>query len=630
MIKIAVIIPYPELAAMAEKLLRDNSHPGIEYEITHAYGTKAEALDIGKPDIIVARGLTKLAYQSRYKNVTVLELNTSAYDILLAIRRCRREYDAKKILVLGLDSLFYRVEKLKELIDVDIMIEKISDETDILAALERGRGAGCDAVVGGMTVCNLARDRGWHGVFIRTSDESFQICVKDAMNTAVVMFTERAKAEIYRSILQNTTEGILYFDRDARLVMYNHRAREMLSLSGEADLSGRGVRDLFADADVVRMVQTGQECHGKILHINNVALLSDFIPVRVEEQTIGIIATFQTVNEIQATETMIRRALNKKGLTAKYGFSDIIHASESMTDCIETAHKYAKVDANVLLVGETGTGKELFAQSIHGDSVRHHKPFVAVNCAAFPENLLESELFGYADGAFSGAARGGKTGLFELAHGGTLFLDEVGEIPLSLQSTLLRVLQEREIRKIGDDRVIPVDVRVIAATNLDLWERVEAGEFRMDLLYRLDVLSLFIPPLRERRMDIALIARHYIRDYCGRHGRPDLLLADDALAALEAYDWPGNARELRNVCERLVVLSDNKRKVTQDVVRRLLKVSASLPRAAKNKDEPALAKEPQSIGALVKYADSLRMKRVEMAKMLGISRTTLWRRMKEH
>lgn len=220
---------------------------------------------------------------------------------------------------------------------------------------------------------------------------------------------------------------------------------------------------------------------------------------------------FQDVTRIQEMEGKFYRKIHLRGHVAKYTFDDILFQSSEIKRTIETAQRYSEVDSNILIIGETGTGKEIFAQSIHNHSNRKNNPFVAINCAALPENLLESELFGYAEGAFTGAMKGGKQGFFELAHRGTIFLDEIGEISPKMQSRSLRVLQEREIMRIGDDKVIPVDVRILSATNKDLMQMVKSNDFREDLYYRLSVLDLVLPPLRERREDIPLLVNAFIQ-----------------------------------------------------------------------------------------------------------------------
>ena len=254
----------------------------------------------------------------------------------------------------------------------------------------------------------------------------------------------------------------------------------------------------------------------------------------------------------------LRRQVSDSRSKAKYTFRDIVGASAKLGECKKIAQRMAASSSNVLITGATGVGKELFAQSIHSASPRSRQPFVAVNCGAIVESLLESELFGYEKGAFTGANRNGKQGLFELAHKGTLFLDEIGEMPLHLQVRLLRVLQEKEVVRVGGDTVIPVDVRVIAATNKNLREEIDKGNFREDLYHRIGVVVVRVPALRERTEDIPGLVDHFVRAICAEYGLPPKPIEPKALRALQEKPWTGNIRELRNVIERLIILSDEK------------------------------------------------------------------------
>jgi transcriptional regulator with PAS, ATPase and Fis domain len=359
----------------------------------------------------------------------------------------------------------------------------------------------------------------------------------------------------------------------------------------------------------------GREVLREIVDFGRAKVVVNRIPIRVEGEVVGAVATFQDVTKIQAMEEQIRREMYNQGHVAKFTFKDLCCSSHGLRATIETAKQYAAVGSTVLITGETGTGKELFAQSIHHASDRCAGPFVAVNCAALPETLLESELFGYVEGAFTGARRKGKPGLFELAHRGTIFLDEVSEIPLSLQGRLLRVLQEREVIRLGHDRVIPVDVRVLCATNRDLRRLVEEGRFRQDLYWRLNVLNLSIPPLRERRDDILPLMHHFLNTLSpeAAHG---VVFTDDALSVLVHAPWPGNVRELRNLCERLVVVCSG-----ESVDAAFL--SHLMESAEPTRPMPAGSRSSADVEwALAEARGSVR----RAAEILGIHRATLWRR----
>jgi len=306
----------------------------------------------------------------------------------------------------------------------------------------------------------------------------------------------------------------------------------------------------------------------------------------------------------------------------------------NMRDVVEKARNFATTDSTILIRGESGCGKELFAQGIHRASQRSGDPFVAVNCAALPDDLLESELFGYEEGAFTGARKGGKPGLFELAHGGTIFLDEIGSITLNLQARLLRVLQGREVMRIGGDSIIPVNVRCIVATNENLQNAIKEGNFRLDLYFRINVLNLSIPPLRSRPDDIPLLAEHFLREFRQRIHKPVPRIPASMAQWMREYGWPGNVRELQNFCERLAILADGK---TPDE-KRVRQLIAEASEELLSRDLPSGNAVTVTFGTLEEMENQIIAaldkrgvgNQAEMAKLLGISRTTLWKRMNKN
>jgi transcriptional regulator with PAS, ATPase and Fis domain len=316
-------------------------------------------------------------------------------------------------------------------------------------------------------------------------------------------------------------------------------------------------------------------------------------------------------------------------LGARYRWEDIVGAGPAITRAIARGKAAARCQAPVALVGESGTGKELFAQAIHNDSTRHRGPFVAINCSALPETLVDSTLFGYIDGTFTGASKGGRPGVFEQAHGGTLLLDEITEMSVDLQGKLLRVLQEREVCRIGSVKPIPVDTRIIATSNRDLQRQIREGRFREDLYYRLNVLDIHLPPLRERREDIAPIAERLIGCLARAAGRPPYTLHPQALHWLIEQPWPGNVRELRNVLERAVNLAEG-----EILLPCHLEPTEQLSGAASYAPEPLAGtqlSQQLAHAAEASIRDALRRNsghRGKTAAELGISVTTLWRRMR--
>ena len=318
---------------------------------------------------------------------------------------------------------------------------------------------------------------------------------------------------------------------------------------------------------------------------------------------------------------------SKHGLTAKYTFPCIVTEDLVMRTIIAKAIRYAQTDCNVLVTGETGTGKELFIQSIHNASGRKNKPFVAINCASISADLLESELFGYVEGAFTGAVKGGKPGLFELADHGTIFLDEIGELPVTLQAKLLRVLQEKEVRRVGGSEVIPIDVRVLCATNQDIPKLVDEGLFRSDLYYRINLLTIQIPPLRNRRKDIPLLFRSFLSIISSEMNISTPTVGEEAIRFLCRYQWPGNVRELRNVVQRILILNGSKH-IDENAIR-LVDIPFD-QESLKQGESPSISRYSKAMSYEELHDDYMAsgMTLAEYAEYIGISRTTLWRRFK--
>lgn len=347
------------------------------------------------------------------------------------------------------------------------------------------------------------------------------------------------------AVINLAHEGILLLDNQGKVVLHNRALAEMLNL-GE-NVVGRGP-EVFAPE--VQEIITQDQSQEWLIETKGHSIVVNRQEIRYFRERSGSYFNFQEVTYIRQLEQNLSRKLSERGLTTRYSFSDVLYQSPQMEECIELARRISGSDFTVLIRGESGTGKELLAQSIHHASARSKQPFVAVNCAAVPESLLESELFGYTGGSFTGALREGKVGLFEQANNGSIFLDEIGDMPPMLQGKLLRVLQERQIMRLGSNKLTPVNIRVIAATNRRLRERIEAGQFRNDLYYRLNALSLVVPPLRERPEDIFLLLEHFLAQQNQRH----LIFTPEAQSLLLQYDWPGNIRELGNVANHITMM----------------------------------------------------------------------------
>ena len=404
-----------------------------------------------------------------------------------------------------------------------------------------------------------------HGMVIQFQcavREQAQCLVEDLSNlkniTAVTFRTQmpyQVKEIELRTILNSVSEGVLAIDKDGKISHINEVACKILHCGLEESI-GVNVEALVGEdppildtlrfGHIYRLKERTIKRNGRTLQF-----LSSNIPIRNDqEQIIGAVSTIQ---DFQQVERVILQADKSRRFIT---FEDIVHQSRQMAQLIASARTVARTSSTVLLRGESGTGKELFATAIHAGGTRCKKPFIPINCAALTESLLESELFGYEEGAFTGAAKGGKKGLFEQAHGGTLFLDEIGDITPRLQVRLLRVLQEGTVRRVGGTKDIAIDVRVIAATHRNLEEMISAGQFRDDLYYRLNVIPLYILPLRERPDDIPLLSQHLIRKICNKINKPEVYLTKESVELLIAQRWPGNVRQLENMLERLINLID--------------------------------------------------------------------------
>jgi transcriptional regulator with PAS, ATPase and Fis domain len=346
-------------------------------------------------------------------------------------------------------------------------------------------------------------------------------------------------------VISNIEDGVIITDFNQNIMFSNRMANEIF---GGSDISGKNFLILLDESGSDAFDDSFININKRIVHISRQEIsLSDDSKIQI--------IILKDVTKMRCIDEQYRIRKRRSDHTAKYTFNDIVYKSRIMKDLVNKAMNIAQTDSTVLIIGESGTGKELFAQSIHNASKRSKAPFVAINCAALSETLLESELFGYDEGAFTGARKGGRKGLFEQAHTGTIFLDEIGDAPYSIQTKLLRVLQEKEIMRVSGDSIIPIDVRIIAATNKDLYEVVERGEFRRDLYYRLKVLPLMIPPLREHKEDIELLMKFFITQKANRQGYKPPKLSGEIIELLQSHSWRGNTRELENIAEYIVMIA---------------------------------------------------------------------------
>lgn len=361
------------------------------------------------------------------------------------------------------------------------------------------------------------------------------------------MFAKSIRLESqFHILMEILEEGVIGVNERGEIFACSHHAEEITRVSSTLIMGKRGEK-VFPYIDFSECLQGKCRIEAQVKKINGINISVEVVPVLRQETCVGAFAILQRFNDMEKRQNELRKQLFHKGHYAKYGFADIIGNSQAILKAKDILNRMAASESPVLLIGETGTGKELFANALHQASRRKNEPFVAINVAAFPENLLESELFGYEEGAFTGAKKGGRPGLLEVAHKGTLFLDEVEGMSPLLQIKLLRVLQEKELMRVGGSRIIRIDVRIVAATNESLEQKVEEGSFRRDLYYRLNTLPIMIPPLARRDEDMFLLIERFREELGG-----NFTLTKAVKDFLKNYSWPGNIRELRNVVEYFI------------------------------------------------------------------------------
>ncbi len=632
--KILFYVPKVEDEALVRKIFDRQNDGTWELEMAFLTGARRISATPIKADGVIARGITAAAARKALKEIPVVELLVTGYDLMRAVAECRERFAVDKVAVVGLPGMIFGVQAIERLTSIRLEAYPINDEDEAEVVLNKIRDAGVSTIIGGGTACKIAAALGLSSVLIHSGEEAIFQSLSEAKRVISVRRFEQERAEQFRTILDFSLEGIVAVDACGDLNLINKAASELAGINAEhlGKKAGANIPQLRLE----QVLGNGRPELGLVETIFGQQVAINSVPIMIKDQAVGAVATFQQVKALQEYESKIRRKIYKRGLTAKLQFSDIVSENAGMRKLVRLAEEYSRVDSNVLILGETGAGKEVFAQSIHNASARRYGPFVPVNCAALPETLLESELFGYVEGAFTGAAKGGKVGLFEQAHRGTIFLDEIAEVTPGLQGRLLRVLQEKEIMRLGDERLIPVDVRIVAATNQDLRKLVKAGKFRADLYYRLDILRLEIPPLRERPDDILPLLKTFIKNYAARFRKPEKDFSPAARQLLQRHSWPGNVRELRSIAERLTVLAGGGGSLygEEDVQAVLFsEEEEGLPPAP----APALPagtplRRQKRAAELARISEVLQRTNFDAGKateILGISRTTLWRRMRE-
>lgn len=645
--KVAYIVPSDRIQEMAEQTLVAEISAGwlsviqidprriqAEYErlIQDGYGC------------IIARGGTYHELSLLDTTVPVVEERIRTADILEMTARYFENH-SKPIYVVMHEDIAVGLENLQTLIPDKFRVQRYRSIEELKNVLENIPERDAEVFTSGIA-SKLAVRRDLHLREIVNREHTIKTSVQTAYNLLQQMMSNITQVNILDSVYNNIDEGILIFRPDNTVTELNIQAEKMLHLEFREAI-GKDVYRIIPDMppkkkDGTCSIETPttfmREVSGR--KINFSIYPFDFFRGSIRNMVI-----IQDVTRIQEAERKIRMQLSKKGLVAERTFDDIITLEPVMEHVVNRAKRVANFDGSVLIYGESGTGKELFAQSIHNASDRRNGPFVAVNCGALTDSLLESELFGYVGGSFTGARKEGKAGLFELAHRGTIFLDEINSTTMSLQTKILRVLEERQVMRVGSDYVIPLDIRIISASNTNLSQDVEQGRFRRDLFFRLNTFQILIPPMRERKKDIVPLFNYYYREFSGY----DPELSPEFIQDLQRHDWLGNVRELRSVALRYHAFDgDNSRNDILDLTSSMPKGTSSEPMAQDQREIRTGEENPipsihldedeaVSLSDLSKVVEELVIESLQgqgltksqIAQKLGISRQALYKKLKK-
>lgn len=621
------IVGYKQLSRLVHSVIKEYEERAEIEVIDEVFDAAIKAAKCRekekRTDVFISAGANASILRATL-STPVATIKVGGYDVLLALLKARDQSD-RVGLVTYLETV-PQLEAVKALLklEIDQRAYRSADEArDCCMSL---MAAGYSVIVGSSVVVELAEQHGLRGILTYSADATRQ-AIDNAIELAHVARLEAIKYEQLDSVLRHLHEAVVAVDEHERVTAINPAMEKVLGVS-HMHAIGHKLSAIAADVSLTDTLDLGTSEFAVVTDIGKHTYIANKIPIRSRSIMTGAVMTLQNASAIQHAETNLRSEKRPGHPSAKYHFEQIIGRAARFRMAKRTALKYARTNSTVLITGESGTGKELFAQAIHNAGERRAQPFIALNCAAFPEQLLESELFGYEEGAFTGSRKGGKSGLFEAAHTGTVFLDEIGDMPISLQTRLLRVLQEKEVMRVGSAQPIPVDVRIIAATHHDLPDRIERHLFRRDLYYRLNILLLRLPSLRDHAEDIPELATRLLQGYLNRFG-----VSLDAgrtleplLPALCAYHWPGNVRELENIVERLAVFSaedDGLHDLNQEFLTQNFPEIFHGPHMARRTRRQF---DGETIREALRRADGNRLR---AAQSLGLSRTTFWRKARD-
>ncbi|MEW6673150.1 MAG: sigma 54-interacting transcriptional regulator [Thermodesulfobacteriota bacterium] len=597
-----------------------------------------EAVEAGKKmeadgvDVIISRRGTAHMLRENLR-IPVISIPQASIDIVKSLNKACRL--GKKIILTTFMNRLPGIDILEELLNIEIIQGVYTDIASMENSILSAKSHGCEVAVGGGSTLRFAEKYNLKSVEFEINEEILNETFENAISAARSNREEQERTYHFQCVIDATTEGIIGVDNFGRIKTINQVARTLLGIESQ-ELIGQSASRYINNESLLQLLNSEAPIRHKLEKINNELYVFNHLPIQMNNEVIGGVSTFKDIANVMKAENVVRHSLSKR-MAARYCFEDLIHESAIMRDIVLRAKQFSKTDSTILIMGATGTGKEILAQSMHNFCHRAANPFVSVHCGALPEQLLESELFGYEEGAFTGSKKGGKPGRFELAHKGTIFLDEIDTTPLNVQTRLLRVLQEKEVMRLGADRTIPIDVRIIAAASKDLSLSVQEGRFREDLFFRLNVLRIYIPPLKDRAEDIPVLLDHFLRRISDKHKLKPIALPNSFVQKLGRYSWPGNVRQLINFVERIVLNCnlrcsiDSIEELYDELIQYLpdRQDSQSVHQTKPSESDIRVKKKSHELTIIKEALEKTRFSKNKAAKELGISRTTLWRKIKE-
>lgn len=593
--------------------------PVYEFRYSDVLNKANEMIQSGTR-IIISRGGTAALLRNNIP-IPVIEIAHDFHGVYRILQEAKNT--SQKIAAIGFPQFCRALRHYQSMTNDEFKICQVYNHHDIENVIKNLSENDYHMVIGGLTVAEMAKKYNLNVIEGDADNNSIEQAINEAHGLLKYINRENLKLVMSHAALNQSREGIMCVDQLGEIIHINAIGMTLFQCQvGDKLFKKEVFKDIYASMiNESNVKEQAIEINGTLVSLS----------VRHFSNRHN---SYAVITGLSQESTLWQQTTSKKshlrGYATSYSFDNIIAQSPIMHQVIQKARLCAQHELPVHILGDTGTGKELFAKSIHHVSARSHGPFVALNCAAIPESLLESELFGYAEGAFTNARKGGKPGVFEMATNGTVFIDEISEAPLSVQVKLLRVLQEKQFSRLGGDTLLSADFRLITASNKDLGQLVASGEFRQDLYYRINILELQLPSLRERPEDIMVLIHHLLQQQ-NKH----LTFTADAVNCLQNYDWPGNIRELQAVIYRLIVLLDGNT-VNKEVLQQISHLSPACHQSVSLvsdhmlvADESDLLKkqEKQLIASVIEKTDG---DRTRASAILGISPTTLWRKLKQH